>query len=75
MADKVDRRETSCFTYEVNMVIQVLATSKEEADARLESEGGFVSKREVTFRDSVALYSGDPLPFSEYKAKSKKDSK
>jgi hypothetical protein len=58
MTDKVERRETSCFTYEVNMVVQILAQTREEADAKLESEGGFVSMRTVTFKDFVPLYSG-----------------
>jgi hypothetical protein len=58
MTDKVERRETSCFTYEVNMVIQILAQTREEANAKLEAEGGFVSMRTVTFKDFVPLYSG-----------------
>lgn len=58
MTDKVERRETSCYTYEVNMVVQILAPTREEADSKLESEGGFVSMRTVTFKDFVPLYSG-----------------
>lgn len=58
MTDKVERRETSCYTYEVNMVVQIIAPTREEADSKLESEGGFVSMRAVTFKDFVPLYSG-----------------
>lgn len=40
------------------MVVQILAPTREEADAKLEAEGGFVSMRTVTFKDFVPLYSG-----------------
>jgi hypothetical protein len=72
MADKVERRETSCFTYEVNMVVQILAPTREEADSKLESEGGFVSMRTVTFKDFVPLYSG---PEDESKESDKTEDK
>lgn len=32
---------TQCFTYEVTITCQVLAESKEEADERLDSQGGY----------------------------------
>jgi hypothetical protein len=57
--EKPVHRPTLCFSYEVNMVIQVLAKDKEEADTKLDLEGGFISKRDVTFRDMVHLYSGE----------------
>jgi hypothetical protein len=57
---KPEHKPTSCFTYEVKMVIQILAKDKIEADVKLDAEGGFISKREVTFRDMVELYSGEP---------------
>jgi hypothetical protein len=50
---------TSCFTYEVTMLVQILAKDKEEADLKLDKEGGYVSKREVSFKDMIALYSGE----------------
>jgi hypothetical protein len=59
MADKVEHRDTSCFTYEVTMVVQILASNKEEADQKLEMEGGFVSHREVLFKDCVSVFSGE----------------
>jgi hypothetical protein len=49
-------KDTSCYTYEVTMVVQVLAPTKELADAKLEQEGGYVSKRSVVFKDSTLLY-------------------
>jgi hypothetical protein len=56
---KPPHKPTLCFTYEVKMVIQVLARDKDEADTKLDAEGGYISKREVTFRDMVDLYSGE----------------
>jgi hypothetical protein len=54
-------KETSCYSYEVLMVIQVLAESKESADEKLDKEGGYVSKRQVTLKDVSPLYSGTDL--------------
>jgi len=56
---KPEHKPTSCFTYEVKMIIQILARDKIEADAKLDAEGGYISKRDVTFRHTVDLYSGD----------------
>jgi hypothetical protein len=49
-------KDTSCYTYEVTMLVQVLAPSREIADARLNQDGGYVSKRDVVFIDSIILY-------------------
>jgi hypothetical protein len=49
-------KDTSCYTYEVTMVVQILAPTKELADAKLEQEGGYVSKRSVVFKNSTLLY-------------------
>jgi hypothetical protein len=49
-------KDTSCYTYEVVMLVQVLAPSKEIADAKLNQDGGYVSKRDVEFKHSTLLY-------------------
>ena len=49
-------KDTSCYTYEVTMLIQILAPSKEIADAKLEQDGGYISKRDVRFDHSTLLY-------------------
>jgi hypothetical protein len=55
-------KDTSCYTYEVTMLVQVLAPTKEVADAKLDQDGGYVSKRDVKFMRSVVLHvEGDPL--------------
>ena len=54
-------KETSCYSYEVLMVIQVLAENKESADEKLDKDGGYVSKRQVTLKDVSPLYNGTDL--------------
>jgi hypothetical protein len=43
------------FTYNVNMVVQVLSDNETDARGRLDKEGGYVSKREVTLITSAVL--------------------
>lgn len=54
MSDK----QTFCYTYQVSMVIQILAESEEDAKKQLDNKGGYVSDRQVNLMDSVPLYSG-----------------
>jgi hypothetical protein len=49
-------KDTSCYTYEVTMLVQVIAPSKEIADAKLDQDGGYISKRNVDFKFSTLLY-------------------
>ena len=49
-------RDTSCYTYKVTMLVQVLAPAREIADEKLNQEGGYVSKRVVEFVSSTLLY-------------------
>jgi hypothetical protein len=56
MPDKLE--ETSCFTYEVNMVIQILAEDEESARDQLDKNGGYVTARHVNLMDSITLYNG-----------------
>lgn len=52
---------TSCYTYKVEMIIQVLAADQASAKAQLDEKGGYVTSREVTFLDSVQVYQGNNL--------------
>jgi len=54
--DIMDVSETYVYTYEVTMVVQVIAPNKDISDAKLDKDGGYVSKRDVKFIDSVFLY-------------------
>ncbi len=39
--------KTKCYTYEVKMIIQVLAEDESTATQQLDEKGGFVSDRQV----------------------------
>lgn len=54
--DKREDKTTNCYTYQVNMVIQVIADDLDKANDKLEQNGGYVSKREVTLLDSNVVY-------------------
>ena len=51
--------KTSCYTYKVEMIIQVLAKDQQTAQKKLESEGGYVTRRSVTLQDTVTLFDGE----------------
>ena len=54
--DTLDLSESSAYTYKVTMIVQVIAPNKEIADAKLNQDGGYVSKRDVEFMRSIVLY-------------------
>ena len=56
MADKAEY--TSCYTYKVEMIIQILAEDEPKAVEQLEKNGGYVTSRKVTLMDSVPLFNG-----------------
>ena len=51
-----DNEVTSCFSYKVEMVVQILAKDEKTAREQLDKNGGYVSSRNVTLMDSVSLY-------------------
>ena len=57
MADKLE--DTNCYSYKVEMIIQILAEDEESARSQLDKNGGYITSRTVTLRDSVPLYNGD----------------
>ena len=56
MSDKAE--DTSCYTYKVEMIIQILAEDEPKAVEQLEKNGGYVTSRKVTLMDSVPLFNG-----------------
>lgn len=56
-----DSETTSCFTYKVEMIIQILASDQESARSQLDEKGGYVTSRKVTFLDSVPVYLGNNI--------------
>lgn len=51
-----DNEKTRCFTYKVEMIVQVLADDEKAAREQLDSKGGYVSARQVNLMDSILLY-------------------
>lgn len=49
---------THAYTYEVMMVIQILAEDEKEARNRLDNQGGYVTSRKVNLKDSIPLFNG-----------------
>jgi hypothetical protein len=47
--------KTSCYTYEVKLVVQVLAKDSVFASKKLESDGGYVTSRKVTLLKTIPL--------------------
>lgn len=51
-----ENEKTSCFSYKVEMVVQVLADDEKAARELLDKSGGYVSSRKVSLMDSISLY-------------------
>ena len=57
----VENENTSCFTYKVEMIIQILSDNELTARQQLDEKGGYITSRKVTFMDSVQVYKGNKL--------------
>lgn len=55
---------TKCYTYEVKMIIQVLADDEATATQQLDEKGGYVSDRQVKLIKSTDL-TPKPKPIKE----------
>jgi hypothetical protein len=47
---------TQLFSYEVVMLVHIVADSKETAEIQLNDKGGIVTKREVKLLNTATLY-------------------
>jgi len=56
--EKEESLATHAYTYEVVMVIQILAEDEKSAREKLDGQGGYVTSRKVTLKDSVSLFNG-----------------
>jgi hypothetical protein len=56
MTDKIE--DTICYTYKVEMIVQILAEDEPKAADQLEKNGGYVTSRKVSLMDSVPLFNG-----------------
>ena len=55
--DKIKKSEiTQCFTYEVTMLVHIIADDEKTAKNQLDEKGGIVTKREVKLVNTAILY-------------------
>jgi hypothetical protein len=47
---------TRCFSYEVIMLVHVIADDEKTAETQLDEKGGIVTKREVKLLNTETLY-------------------
>ena len=53
---KREEKETICYTYKVEMVVQVFADDLDQANSRLDQNGGYISSRVVTLLNTNTVY-------------------
>jgi hypothetical protein len=49
-------KPTRCFSYEVNMLVHIIADNEVTAKSQLDEKGGIVTKRDVKLVNTVTLY-------------------
>ena len=54
-----DTKKTQCFSYEVVMLVHIIADDETTAKNQLDEKGGIVTKREVKLLNTVVLYGED----------------
>ena len=54
-----ETKPTQCFSYEVNMLVHIIADNETTAKNQLDEKGGIVTKREVKLVNTVTLYGED----------------
>ena len=56
---KENKKVTQCFSYEVVMLVHIIADNQETAKEQLDEKGGIVTKREVKLLNTEILYGED----------------
>jgi hypothetical protein len=51
-----DAKKTQCFSYEVVMLVHIIADDETNAKSQLDEKGGIVTKRDVKLVNSTTLY-------------------
>ncbi len=54
-----DKKKTQCFSYEVVMLVHIIADDETVAKTQLDDKGGIVTKRDVKLLNTVTLYGED----------------
>jgi hypothetical protein len=52
-------KSTQCFSFEVTMLVHIIADDETTAKAQLDEKGGIVTKRDVKLLNAVELYGED----------------
>jgi hypothetical protein len=47
---------TQCFSFEVKMLVHIIADDESTAKTQLDEKGGIVTKREVELLNAITLY-------------------
>jgi hypothetical protein len=51
-----ETKPTQCFSYEVNMLVHVIADDEATAKSQLDEKGGIMTKRDVKLLNTITLY-------------------
>ena len=51
-----ETKTTQCFSFEVTMLVHVIADDEATAKSQLDDKGGIVTKRDVKLLNAVTLY-------------------
>ena len=54
-----ETKSTQCFSYEINMLVHIIADNETTAKNQLDEKGGIVTKRDVNLVNTVTLYCED----------------
>ena len=54
-----ETKATQCFSYEVTMLVHVIADDEATAKIQLDDKGGIVTKRDVKLVNTATLYGED----------------
>ena len=54
-----ETKKTQCFSYEVVMLVHIIADDETTAKNQLDEKGGIVTKRDVKLVNTVTLYGED----------------
>lgn len=54
-----DTKPKQCFSYEVTMLVHIIANDETTAKSQLDEQGGIVTKRDVKLVNTAILYGED----------------
>ena len=54
-----ETKKTECFSYEVTMLVHIIADNETTAQTQLNEKGGIVTKRDVQLVNTTTLYGED----------------